>query len=177
MYLTFYFQWAEDTQVEEVQNWLGLNSYEDCMQLSRDAAVAVLRIMLVFRYDATHFFRGLWRIPPSGIPISVWDKTYGDQPALKSGKGVTDKNGLCMRVAHYLGLSASDHEVAAPEVAAPEVAAPAAANPTVNTSDLEILLAALLAEKENRSGIAANEVTSECTGAAPANPPSNGTQG
>jgi hypothetical protein len=56
------------------------------------------------------------------------------------------------------------------------------ANITVHTSDLsnevlDTVLAALLTEKENRSGIAANQVTSECTGAAPANPPSNGTQG
>jgi hypothetical protein len=76
-----------------------------------------------------------------------------------------------MRVAHYLGFSSDQ-----------EVAAPAAANPMANTShlsnaDIEGMLARLQAEKENRCGAAVDQVMFECTGAAPANPPSNGTQG
>jgi hypothetical protein len=173
--LSFSFQLSEDTLVGAVRTWLGLESYKDCVQLSREEAVAVLRIMLVFRYEETSFFRGLWRIPPLGISRTEWIDTYGEQAGvLKSGKGKTAKSGLCMRVAHYLGFSSPDQELAAPEDANLM-----AMNITELTADsLAALMAKFQAEQDFRSLATANHVTSQDTGAAPVNAPaSNGTQG
>jgi hypothetical protein len=176
---------AQDIPIDDVREWLGLTSWGSCFELSRDQAVSVLRIMAVFRYNETSYFVGLWTLPPLGMKHTDWYDTYGQQVTLKTGKGMHKKIGLCKRVAHYLGFS--EPAVAAPAVAAPPVAAPPVAAPPVagnafvlssrSTAEIGILLAYFQAEFDSRNLSATIEVTGESTGATPANPPSNGTQG
>jgi hypothetical protein len=166
---------AQDIPIDDVREWLGLTSWGSCFELSRDQAVSVLRIMAVFRYNETSYFVGLWTLPPLGMKHTDWYDTYGQQVTLKTGKGMHKKIGLCKRVAHYLGFS--EPAVAAPAVAAPPVAGNAFVLSSRSTAEIGILLAYFQAEFDSRNLSATIEVTGESTGATPANPPSNGTQG
>jgi hypothetical protein len=110
-------------------------------------------------------------IPLYSLSSASKEETYGLQVNLATGKGLFDLSAICKRVAHYLGIF--EPPVAAPPVAA--VAAPPVHSDAeivlmvASDAEIDLMIANLKAEKENRSRTA--------TAAAPANPPSNGTQG
>ena len=65
---------------------LRLQTLQDCLKLTRENAVAVLRIMAVFGYADTTAFKNSWVIPP-GVNHSLWFSIYGTTPNLNTGKG------------------------------------------------------------------------------------------
>ena len=65
---------------------LRLQTLQDCLKLTRENAVAVLRIMAVFGYAHTTAFKNNWVIPP-GVNHSLWFSIYGTTPNLNTGKG------------------------------------------------------------------------------------------
>jgi hypothetical protein len=83
---------------------LRLETLQDCLELTRENSVAVLRIMVVFGYNETQSFKLNWTIPP-GVNHNLWFSIYGNTPGIQSGKGNSSQLQLAHRVAHYLGFS------------------------------------------------------------------------
>jgi hypothetical protein len=96
-------QWAVNVEIATVRALLGLESWEDCQELGRDACVGVLHILQVFRFDRTDFFRGLWEIPP-GMGRDAWFDLYDFTPKIKSGKGSSKADTFREQVGHFLGF-------------------------------------------------------------------------
>jgi hypothetical protein len=93
-----------NVEIAFVRNLLGLESWEDCQQLGREACIGVLHILQVFRFDLTDFFRGLWQLPPGGMGREGWFELYGITPNIKTGKGTTKADVFREQVGHFLGF-------------------------------------------------------------------------
>jgi hypothetical protein len=82
---------------------LELPDRQACMNLTREEALGKLYWLQFRKYHRTKTFRPLWVFVPSpDITLEVWKAAYGEFPNIKTSKGVSSKEEICNRLAHYL---------------------------------------------------------------------------
>lgn len=70
--------------------------------------------MSIFRFEYTDAFQDQWDNPPDNLTTEKWKEKYGRvSNFLKTSKGSSDANSICLRLAHYLGFSRTPGSVVA----------------------------------------------------------------
>lgn len=79
-----------------------METKEACVDLNRNQALAVLRLMKNSGFDKSNFFKGLWNTSIPGISYADWLTSNGPSPKIELTIGTRSE--MVRRVANYLGF-------------------------------------------------------------------------